>query len=75
MFDMVLTSAKLFLTGKLFRNPLHVLAMSAIGVALTFAVAALLLFVVGLAPPLAAGISGLIGGLAQPFLFKNLKYK
>ena len=75
MFDMVLTSIELFFVGKLFREPLHVFRQSVVGVVLTMAVAALLLFAAGLTPLVAAGISGLLGGLAQPYLFKNLKYR
>ena len=74
MVDMVFTSIKLFLAGKLFQNPLRVFGLSVVGVGLT-AVVALVLLVAGLPPILAAAISGLAGGLAQPFLFRNLKYR
>ena len=75
MLDMALTSIKLFLAGKLFQEPWRVFGLSVIGVVLTLALAALLLFALGLSPVAAAAISGLAGGLAQPFLFKDLKYR
>ena len=75
MFDMVLTSIKLFLAGKLFQNPMRVFTLSVLGVLFTIGVAAILLFAAGLPPVLAAAVSGLLGGSAQPFLFKDLKYR
>ena len=75
MFEMVFTSIKLFLVGKLFKDPLHVFRQSVIGVLITIALAALLLFGAGLPPIAVAAISGLAGGVLQPYLFKDLKYR
>ena len=75
MWDMVLTSIKLFLAGKLFQHPRSVFAKSVLGAAIS---GALLLVLVLLARvPLlgAAAATGLLGGLLQPYLFKDLKYR
>ncbi len=74
MWEMAFTSMKLFFAGKLFQNPWRVFALSVLGVAITLVIAGILL-VLGLHPALAAGISGLAGGTAQPYLFRNLKYR
>ena len=73
MIDMFLQSIGLFVRGKLFQNPLHVLRQAAFGVAITA------LICVALATLLerlwlAVLASALLGGMLQPFLFKNLKY-
>jgi len=72
---MALTSMKLFLAGKLFQHPWQVMGKSAIGVCAT----AFLLLVLSLLAhvPLlaAAGLAGLLGGVFQPYLFKDLKYR
>lgn len=73
MFDMFLQSVGLFLRGKLFQDPLHVARQSAIGAALTAALCIGLARLVGVLW-IAVPVSALIGGLIQPFLFKNLKY-
>ena len=73
MFDMFLHSIGLFLRGKLFQNPLHVVRQTAIGVALTAACCVALAKLIG-ALWLAVLVSALVGGTLQPFLFKNLKY-
>ena len=73
MFDMFLHSVALFLRGKLFQDPLHVIRQAALGVMITAALCvglAQLLGVLWIAVP----ISAALGGLLQPFLFKNLKY-
>ncbi len=75
MLDMVWTSIKLFLAGRLFQKPLVVFGLSVAGVAITIVVACLGLFILDLAPALAAAISGLVGGFVQPYLFKDLKYR
>ena len=75
MWDLALTSIRLFLAGKLFQHPWQVAGKSVIGV---FATGALLLALTLLARlPLlaAAGMAGLLGGLLQPWLFKDLKYR
>jgi hypothetical protein len=73
MWDMFTNSLLLFLKGKLFRDPMAVLKQWAIGFALAFAlllVPALLGLPLWLCVPLAA----LATGIAQPYLFKDLKY-
>ena len=73
MLDMFLHSISLFLKGKLFQNPLHVVRQAAIGVVLTAAFCVALVKLMG-ALWLAVLVSALVGGALQPFLFKNLKY-
>lgn len=73
MFEMVKSSAILFFQNKLFQNPNEVYRQLAIGIGLTlivFLVVAKLTCV-----PLAGLIAGFVGGVAQPFLFKNLKFR
>jgi hypothetical protein len=69
---MFLNSAKLFVAGKLFRDKRAVLIQWLKG----FGLCLLLLLVVGrLVSPLAGVlVASLVGGLAQPLLFKDLKY-
>jgi hypothetical protein len=66
-------SVLLFLRGKLFQNPLHVMRQSAIGAAITGISCVALAKLMG-AVWLAVLISALIGGALQPWLFKDLKY-
>jgi Flp pilus assembly protein TadB len=66
-------SILLFLRGKLFQNPGHVVRQSAIGVSIT-AIACVVLAKLGGSVWLAVLISALIGGALQPWLFRNLKY-
>jgi hypothetical protein len=73
MFDMFLSSVVLFLRGKLFQNPAHVVRQASIGVLLTAFVCVALAKLSG-ALWLAVLVSALVGGTLQPFLFKNLKY-
>jgi len=71
--EMVWHSVLLFVRGKLFQNPAHVMRQSAIGVAITAISCVVLAKLVG-AVWLAVLLSALIGGALQPWLFKNLKY-
>ena len=73
MFDTFITSVIAFLKGDLFQDLPKVLAKQAAGVASALAV----FFGVAIVAPYwtAAIAAGLAGGLAQPLLFKNLKYK
>jgi hypothetical protein len=74
MWEMAITSIGLFVRGKLFANPAQVYRQIAIGVVAT----AILLFVlvfVGLPVWLAAIIAGFFGGMLQPYLFKDLRYR
>jgi hypothetical protein len=66
-------SALLFLRGKLFQNPMHVVRQSAIGAGITAISCVTIAKLLGTVW-LAVLISALIGGALQPWLFKNLKY-
>jgi Flp pilus assembly protein TadB len=73
LFDMFFNALRLFLRGKLFRNPEEVLRQYLIGLAVC--AACFLLLVVTSAPVwFCVGATALLGGLLQPWLFRNLKY-
>jgi Na+-transporting NADH:ubiquinone oxidoreductase subunit NqrB len=74
MWEMAVTSIGLFLRGKLFANPAKVFRQIAIGVLVTAAVLALLA-VAGVPLWLAALVAGFGGGMLQPYLFKDLRYR
>lgn len=72
MLDTALSSAKLFLQGKLFKDTalaIRLMLMGALG-------AAVVTVVVGLVLPVwaAAIAGGLVGGALQPWLYRNIKY-
>ena len=73
MWDMFTNSLRLFVKGKLFREPRMVLRQWLIGIVATLVV---LVVLVKLGAPLwlAVLIASIAGGALQPFLFKNLKY-
>lgn len=73
MWDMFTNSLRLFVKGKLFREPRIVLRQWLIGAALTL-VALVVLAKVGLPLWLAVLLASVGGGALQPFLFKDLKY-
>lgn len=73
MLDMFINSLKLFLKGKLFRDPMAVLRQWAIGLAATL-VALVVLAEAGLPLWLAVAVAAIGGGALQPWLFKDLKY-
>lgn len=73
MWDMFINSLRLFLKGKLFREPRMVMRQWLIGVAVTL-LALVLLAKLGLPLWLSVLLASLGGGALQPFLFKNLKY-
>jgi len=73
MLGMAINSITLFFQGRLFKNVGDVLRMAAIGIGITAAIIVAMHFA-GLPLWIAAAIGGAIGGAAQPFLFKNLKY-
>lgn len=73
MWDMFINSARLFLKGKLFRDPRSVLRQWLIGVAIAL-VAFVALAKLGLPLWLAVLVVSLGGGALQPVLFKDLKY-
>lgn len=70
---MLVDALKLFVKGQLFREPLVVMRLWAIGTALTLTVM-VALFKLGLPLWLAVGLSTLGGGALQPWLFRDLKY-
>jgi hypothetical protein len=74
MWDMAKSSMTLFFQGRLFADPAQVFRQTALGVALS-AVLIVGLAKLGLPLAAAAAIAGLIGGVSQPYLFKNLKYR
>jgi hypothetical protein len=73
MFDMFMHSVVLFLRGKLFQKPAHVVRQAAIGVVATALSCVILVKLFGVVW-LAVLVSALAGGALQPLLFKNLKY-
>jgi hypothetical protein len=72
MFETVLSSAKLFFQGKLFQDTSLAIRLLAAGAA----AAAVVTVLVGLVAPLwvAAVAGGAVGGLLQPYLYRNIKY-
>lgn len=74
MLEMVKNSIVLFFRGKLFADPAKVYRQTAIG-ALATAVILIALAELGLPVIAAAVIAGLIGGAAQPYLFKDMRYR
>lgn len=73
MWGMFLNTLKLFLKGKLFREPRAVLKKWFIGFAVTL-VALLVLVKAGVPLWLTIVIASVGAGALQPYLFKNLKY-
>jgi hypothetical protein len=73
MWDMFSNSLRLFLKGKLFREPTAVFRRWLIGFAASLVT---LVVLVKLGAPPWIAVSGVAfgAGLLQPFLFKNLKY-
>jgi hypothetical protein len=74
MWEMGRTSIGLFVRGKLFASRRHALGLALLGLGLTalvFVVAAKLGLPVLAATPIAA----FAGGMLQPRLYKNLKYR
>lgn len=73
MWDMFLNSLKLFLKGKLFREPKQVLRQWLIGL-LVALVGLVVLAKLGLAIWLAVVLVSVGVGALQPWLFRDLKY-
>jgi hypothetical protein len=69
---MFMNSVRLFLRGKLFRNPRRVLVQWLLGFGFTMAI----LLIVGYlaSPRLGVVVASVCGGALQPWLFKDLKY-
>lgn len=74
MISMALQSALAFLRGRLFRDNGPAYALLGAGVAVT-ALVLIVTFELGLPLVAAAGLAGAVGGLLQPRLYKNLKYR
>ncbi len=72
MISTALSSARLFLSGRLFKDNGKVIRQLAIG----SGVGALVVIAIGLVAPawLAAVAGGAVSGFLQPILFKDLKY-
>ncbi len=73
MWDLFTNSFKLFVKGKLFREPKAVFRQWLIGF-VTAAAIVVLLVKIGAAPWLAVVVAAIVSGGLQPVLFKNLKY-
>jgi hypothetical protein len=74
MWAMAQNSMSLFVQGKLFRDRGMVFRQLAIGVGVTAALF-LLLAEIRMPVPAAALVASLIGGVLQPYLFKDLRYR
>ena len=74
MWDMAKNSIILLFQGRLFRDFGAFLRQSLIGALLTAGLFLGLFFFGQLPIYSSAAIAGFVGGLLQPYLFKNLKY-
>jgi membrane associated rhomboid family serine protease len=74
MWEMAKSSIVLFLQGRLFADPAKVYRQTAIAAVVTLVVL-LILAALGLPVAASAAIAGLIGGAAQPYLLKDLRYR
>lgn len=72
--DMATDTLTMFFKGRLFKDMKQFARQSAIGIVLTAAVLLALSFT-GLPILAVAGIAGFVGGVFQPYLFKDLKYQ
>jgi hypothetical protein len=74
MWTMASSAMFLFFKGRLFAEPSKAYLLLVLGGALT---ATLFIALVFTGAPLwsAAAIAGFVGGGAQPFLFKNIRYR
>ena len=73
MWSMFTNSLRLFLKGKLFRDPHAVLTRWSIGFGAAL-LGVIVLGVIGLPTWFAVLVPALGAGLAQPYLFRDLKY-
>jgi hypothetical protein len=73
MWTMARSAVFLFFKGRLFAEPGKAYLLLALGALLT-AMLFLALVATGLPLWMSAAIAGFIGGGAQPFLFKNIRY-
>ncbi|MBO0750991.1 MAG: hypothetical protein J2P53_02700 [Bradyrhizobiaceae bacterium] len=74
MCEMAVNSIRLFLRGKLFADPEKVFRQIAPGVLAT-AIALAVLPVIRVPVWLAALVAGFGGGMLQPYLFRDLRYR
>jgi hypothetical protein len=74
MWEMLKVSIKGFLTGRLFASNSHDYGYLALGVAFSAALF-LVLWAVGVPRDVSAGLAGFAGGVLQPRLYKNLRYR
>lgn len=74
MWEMAKSSIILFLQGKLFKDPGKVMMQVALGILFT-AIVLIGLSLASISLIAAAAAAGFVGGVLQPFLFKNLKYR
>jgi hypothetical protein len=74
MFEMVKNSATLFFQGKLFANTPRAMVQLLIGIAISAGVFLGCTFI-GWPIPVAGLIAGVAGGILQPILFKDLRYR
>ncbi|MEM9728138.1 MAG: hypothetical protein AAF997_06100 [Myxococcota bacterium] len=72
--EMATDTLTMFFKGKLFKDMKQFARQSAIGIVLTAALLFGLSFT-GLPILAVAGIAGFLGGVFQPYLFKDLKYQ
>ena len=75
MWEMAKNSIILFFQGKLFAEPGKVFVQVLLCALITAAILVGLSAFSGLGTIVSAGVAGLIGGLLQPYLFKDLKYR
>lgn len=75
MLDMVMHSAGRFFTGQLFSEPAKAYPQLVIGVVLTALLFWACVALLSLPWWAAALIAGFVGGIAQPILFKDLRYR
>jgi hypothetical protein len=73
MWTMFTDTFKLFVRGKLFREPKAVLRQWLLGCVATL-VLVIILATLGVPLWLTVLVAAFVGGLLQPYLFKNLKY-
>ena len=74
MFDILLNSIVLFWKGKLFQDLGSVIRQALIGIVVT-AIICVAAVKLGATLWLGVVVASIIGGLIQPWLFKDLKYR
>ncbi len=74
MVDMFWNSVLLFFRGRLFQDPRKVMLLAGVGIGFT-ALAVILLTKIGLPIWLTVTAAGFLGGVLQPRLFRDLKYR